>query len=73
MLKNVTQLKDTIEGKEFCFYCENDASIGGAKEFLFRCLTYMGKIEEAIKAQQEQAAQEKPAEVKEESKVENIG
>lgn len=68
MLKNIVQLKDIIEGKEFHLLCDNDSPLPSLKEFLFRCLKYVGQIEDQVKAQQAQS--EQSSQVKEEIKTE---
>ena len=70
MLKNIAQLKDTIDGKDFVLHCENDAPLSSMKEFLFRCLKYVGQIEDHVRNQQEKSKSEQSSELKEETKPE---
>ena len=58
MLKNISKLEVTIENKVYQFLCDMDSPLQGAKEAVFQMMTYLGKIEENIKAQQ--AAQPAP-------------
>jgi len=63
MIKNQAQFKDTIEEREFQFFCDNDAPTNLAKEFLFRCLKWIGQIEDAAKFQKEQTEKEQPQKI----------
>jgi hypothetical protein len=51
MLKMLTQLEHTIEGKVGKFLCDPDLSTVHAKEMLFQFLKYIGQIEDQGKAQ----------------------
>ena len=66
MLKNISQLKSIIEGKEGTFHCDMDTPIHIVKEMLFQFQKYIGKIEDAFIAQQEN--EKKEEESKEEVK-----
>lgn len=55
MLKNITQLKAIIDGKEGVFQCENDTTLNVVKEMLFQFQKYVGQIEDQMKIQMESA------------------
>jgi hypothetical protein len=69
MLKNIVKLEQTIEGKVYQFILDNDSPLQHVKEVLFQFISYVGKIEDQVKAQQEiKKSEESPTE----SKVESI-
>lgn len=55
MLKNISQLHHIIAGKAYHFTCDHDCPLEHVKEALFQFITYIGKLEEYIKSQQEAA------------------
>lgn len=55
MLKNLAQLEHVVENKVCRFICDNDTPIHFVKEALFQFQAYIAKVEENIKAQQDQA------------------
>jgi len=69
MLKNLSQLECCVDGKVGRFLLDSDTPLPMVKEMLVQFLTYVSKIEEQVKAQQ-QAPVEPIAEVQEEQKVE---
>jgi hypothetical protein len=58
MLKNISKLELSIASKVFNFMCDMDAPLNDVKEALFQFQKYVGQIEDQIKQQQEQKAQE---------------
>lgn len=63
MLKNLAQLEHQVENKVCRFICDNDTPIQFIKEALFQFQKYIGAVEDAAKAQQEQVkTEEKPVE-----------
>ena len=58
MLKNISQLKSVIEGKEGFFHCDQDTPLPVVKEMIFDFLKYVGQIEYSVKAQQAASIQE---------------
>ena len=58
MMKNVTQLKCTVNGKENVFLCDIDCSTIEVKESLYQFLKYVGQVEDAhaakLKAEQDE-------------------
>lgn len=56
MLKNISQLKVSIDGKDHTYLCENDSQLSHVKEALFQFLKYVGQIEDQVKAQQEKVS-----------------
>jgi len=66
MLKNLTQIETKIGDKLYHLSCDQDAPIEQVKEALFQFLKYVGRIEDAIKAQQEAQAEKEKAEEKSE-------
>lgn len=67
MLSNLVKLEHAIEGKVYQLFLNADSPLNHVKEALFQFSSYIGKIEEQVKAQQE--SQTPPASV-EPSKVE---
>jgi hypothetical protein len=59
MLKNLSQLKAVVNGKEYIYNCDIDAPLPDVKESLFQFQKYIGQIEDNIKAQMEAQAAEK--------------
>ncbi len=59
MLKNLSQLKAVVNGKEYIYNCDIDAPLQDVKESLFQFQKYIGQVEDNIKAQQEAQAAEK--------------
>lgn len=55
MLKNITQLEATINGKVHRYLCENDSALPEVKEALFQFQKYVGQIEDQSKSQQNAA------------------
>lgn len=53
MLKNITKLECSIQGKSFQFLCDNDSPLEYVKEALFQYLKYVGQIEDQVKTQQD--------------------
>ena len=54
MLKNMSQLKCSIDNREFFFHCDSDSPLATCKEALFQFQKYIGQIEDAaIKAHEE--------------------
>lgn len=51
MLKNIVKLEYVIQDKAYQFLCDNDAPIEHIKEALFQCQTYIGQVEQNVKAQ----------------------
>jgi len=74
MLKNLCELSHQVENKVCRFICDNDTPIHFIKEALFQFQKYIGAVEDAAKAQQENKEHEiedlKPVEVQEEQKAE---
>lgn len=58
MIKNVSKLEIKISEKIYQFFCDQDSPLAEAKEALFQFQKFVGQIEDAVKAQQEQAAKE---------------
>ena len=54
MLKNLTQLEHKIGDKIYQFLCEPTSPLAEVKEALFQFHKYVGKIEDQIKAMQDQ-------------------
>lgn len=63
MIKIKSELTIQIENKEYRFVCDPDSSIVHAKEAVFQVLKYLGQIEDAANAQQQE---NKPVEEKKE-------
>ena len=73
MLKNIARLESVVENRVGHFLLDNDTPIHIAKEMLFQFIAFLGKIEDAAKAQQEKdnASESKcTEETKEETKIE---
>lgn len=69
MLKLLSQMKVTVEGKDHFYNCEHDCQLHHVKEALFQFLKFVGSIEDKVKAEQDAiAAQEKVSAVEEEVK-----
>lgn len=66
MLKQVSQLKFIVDGKEHTYMCESDSQLMHCKEALFQFQKYIGQIEDQVKAQQE------AEKIKNEVKIESI-
>ena len=58
MLKNITQFKSIIQGIESNFHFDQDCPVAVAKEALFECLKWLGKIEDQAKLKQEECHSE---------------
>lgn len=70
MMKNMVKLECVISDKSYNLLCENDSPLVHLKEALFEFSKYVGKIEDQIKAAQEQQAQSEK--LVEEPKAEEI-
>lgn len=71
MLKNLARLEHKIGDRVFHFFCDNDSPVNEAKEAMFQFLKYLGSIEDAAKAHEEQKDKEsKVEEIPQEVKVE---
>jgi hypothetical protein len=74
MLKNISRLEQKIGERIYHLLCDSDSPLVEVKEALFQFTKYVGSIEDAVKAQEEQkkAEEAKPLEpeVKEEPKQE---
>ncbi len=70
MLKNIARLEAKVGEKVYQLLCDNDSPLNELKDALFQFLKYVGQIEDAVKAQKEQAEAEKSAE---EPKKDQIG
>ena len=68
MLKNLCQLEHVVENHVCRFICDNDAPLNVLKEALFQFQKYIGQVEDAAKAQQEQNKTEEKSEDKPEEK-----
>jgi hypothetical protein len=53
MLKNLAQLKFTIENRDIIILCDNDTPLNMLKEGLFQGLKCVGQIEDYAKQQQQ--------------------
>jgi hypothetical protein len=53
MLKNIVQITEVINEKEYSMLCGNDSPTNDIKEFCYRLLKFVGQIEDQVKAQQE--------------------
>jgi hypothetical protein len=74
MLKNISQLSVNINNKDYLFYCDCDSPTQDVKEFCYRILSYVSKVEEQIQAMKDKqaadlAAQEETPKVEEEKQV----
>ncbi len=66
MIKNISRLESIIENKVGHFLLDSDTPIHIAKEMLFQFLKYIGQIEDAARAQQDQSETvDKPVQVEE--------
>ena len=54
MLKNITEIKEIINEREYISLCDSDSPLSDLKEFAFRLLKVCGNIEDQAKASQEQ-------------------
>lgn len=54
MLKNISRLEHKIGDRVYHLLCDNDSPLNEVKDALFQFLKYVGQIEDAVKAQQEQ-------------------
>lgn len=66
MLKNLSQLEVSIEGKSYRFHCDIDSPLAAVKEALFQFQKYIGQVEDQINSQKEA---EKAKKLEEESKT----
>ncbi len=55
MLKNISQLECTVDGKVGRFLLDCDTPLHLVKEMLFQFQAYVAKVEEAVKEQQKVA------------------
>lgn len=67
MLKNIIQWHETIDGKEFNLFLDNDTPTTSIKEMATIMIKYAGYIEDQVKAQKEQQEAEQ-----QDNKIEEI-
>ena len=72
MQKQLTQLAFKIADKVYHFICDPNSPLDHVKEALFQFTKYVGAIQDAIKAQQDQNAQAAELTQTSESKIEPI-
>jgi len=72
MLKNITGLECNIENKIYHFTCDCDAPLNHIKEALFQFMKYIGRVEDAAKAKQEEEKSSKIEVIKEEKSEQAI-
>ncbi len=58
MVKNLSGLVHTVEGKVYNFICDHDAPLSHVKEALFQFMGQVTKIEDTVKANAENKAAE---------------
>ena len=70
MIKNITQIKCLVNGKEHILSCEMDSSTIEVKEALYQFLKYVGQVEDthAAKLKEEQDSK---VEIFEDSKLQD--
>lgn len=66
MIKNISQLKVTVDNRDFLLLCDNDSPFPAVKEALFQLQKYVGQLEDAARKVQEEIKE------KEENKCEAI-
>ena len=71
MLKNIVQIKEVINEKDYTFLCDNDSPTVDIKEFCYRLMKFCGQIEDQAQAQRD-AQQEAEKETPVEDKIEPI-
>jgi uncharacterized membrane protein len=71
MLKNFSRIELKIENKMYQLIFDTDAQLGSVKEAVFQLQKYLGRIEDAIIAQEEEKKKQEENKV-EEPKVEEI-
>ena len=54
MLKQLSQLEHKIEERLYHFHCDPNAPLEHVEDALFQFISYVRKIKEAVKMQQEQ-------------------
>ena len=67
-MKNMTQLKCLVNGKEHIFFCDMESSTTEVKESLYQFMKYVGQVEDAhtSKLKEEQDSKvEEPALIEE--------
>ena len=63
MLKNLSVLEHSIEGKAYQFLCDPNSPLNHVKDALVKFLGYVQQVEDQVRTAQDKAAQEqKPVE-----------
>jgi hypothetical protein len=63
MLKNLSQLEHKIGSNVYSFLCDPNSPLNEVKDALLKFLTFVGQVEDQVKAQQDAAQKaEAPAE-----------
>ena len=72
MLKNLSVLEHSIEGKAYQFLCDPNSPLNHVKDALVKFLGYVQQVEDQVKTAQEQKPAEEPVpeQPKEEPKAE---
>lgn len=71
MLKNLCQLECVIDNMSVRLLCDNNTPLPALKEALFQFQKYIGAIEDAAKAQQEQVKAEESS-IQSSEKIEEV-
>lgn len=53
MLKNIAQINEVINERNYTFLCDNDSPTIDIKEFCYRLMKFVGQIEDQAKVQQD--------------------
>jgi hypothetical protein len=67
MLKNISRLECKVFERTYQLFCEMDSPVEHVKQALFEFIKYVGQVEDAIKASQEQAKPQENNEYKKEN------